>query len=519
MSKNTIIESLKVRLITLDQDLNSLSEIDGYITDYSWADGKASLTLRLGEDVYYRPFMEQFTSKSFQKFEAHFPMDIGISSIIRLKSDTPWTIYRTEYQRTYLGGQSDYYTATNVYYKATNPRNGVAGDNDSIAIRTVMEGSNGNKYVRYIETEAFFLKYSVVDTSSAGDVTIRIGVTNYSSSLGAGFTGDEYMESLASALNSGGITAVYNLDSQRLYVEADPADVNEGYVSGNYDLADGGLVFARSPDSVGVDKILKPVETELFDDPNGAYYAIALVGGSQYQGKTELFLYSYCKRGQYYDPVLGSVRSSGDDRWYLSGIPSNAFPNPAAISFPSTYNGITVNNTTELVEAFGISQSHGPGEIVAPYDSVDKLYVKAGDLLPFNVEDSHLTTGFIYVDGNDIQNNQSSKVLRYFNRYKMSAVHYGVYDEDLGTGVLNDIVELEIHSRPTAIDPTHTEFADLKQSRWELRKGIERDDQVLLAEYELLVSYIDLYMDNIKNDPYQSLLSSIDSSGRRRVVG
>jgi len=245
--------------------------------------------------------------------------------------------------------------------------------------------------------------------------------------------------------------------------------------------------------------VLVPTLKPLFENPNGAYYAMAVIGegGVSHveggKGNQEVIKYAYARLGELWDPRTSSF-VTGESVIYLSGIPTAAYPDP--INF---YGGNPVEEAN-LVEKFSVKHDHKRKSIIAPYGKFDYLFVKANGFVPNSINDPEIGLGLIDT-GREVFNPIDNNTYTTFCRYKITDVFSDVYNKDSGDSkTIDHLLKLQIHSRP--VDSNHVYVT---YSPNELQKDLDEDHPLRIATFDFIVHYMDLHLINLDEELYGDL--------------
>jgi len=238
----------------------------------------------------------------------------------------------------------------------------------------------------------------------------------------------------------------------------------------------------------------------LFPNPNGAYYHYAIMG-EEHDQSIERIAYAYCMQGLVFDPVTSTIKNvvgDGASNYFLSGIPTEAYPDPIGMG---TIPGFA--SVTAFKNACKVKYQHVGFERLAPVNFFDKIFVIANGLLPNDyVNDPELSVGFVYA-GKELKANDNV-AYKVFHRYVIQDVFTDIYDEEIGEGTVHPfILQLNIHSRNP--DPNHTYYAGIPFGNWGLKTNIDYGEPVLLTSYNYILKSMDLNMLNSPEDVLESI--------------
>lgn len=273
------------------------------------------------------------------------------------------------------------------------------------------------------------------------------------------------------------------------------------------------VVFNNSLDvDTGLDYFGDPNErrliyqdTNLFPNPNGAYYGIAILGNDEDQ-LCERIAYGYCLKGKVFVPSIPAivdVDPPDENNYYLSGIPTDFEPDPLGLGSVPGYGTITA-----FKDALKIKYIHQAYERVAPVGFFDKIYVIANGLLPNDYDDDpELSVGFVHASRELKANDDVS--YKVFHRYEISGVFTDIYDEELGEGTVHPfILELSIHTRKP--DPGHVYYANIPFGNWSIKSDLKYGDPVNLVNYNYIMKSMDLNFLNTSDEILSDLIASED---------
>lgn len=498
-------EEASATLRFMEDGGEEVGRIEGYLTDFSHRDGETSFTIRGQSDIISEDVFKYFSWDTFQHVQTMYPYRVNLEPSFTLQSDVPWKLFKKEFRGVELVKQFRLYpvAASGSYFGRMQP--GVRGGR---VTNHVAVNADANAYVRYVLKEAFLLKVGIVDTSYTYQIDIDGTTYSYTFNVADQLAGETDEQTILRELGDAiGVdyTVDYYEETVRLYVQADPSLVSASTLA-----IDAGYLDFWYDDSVaGSEKQLVPENATNFSDGGGTIYKIAVIGNTQDQADYEVFAYSHVEVGQVYDPENSTTLAHPASGNYLifSGIPTDDYPDPISNWSSITALDPSISNVTEFKEKYGINNDHSLGELVSPWGAHDKVFISTNGLSPYSEDDPTLGAGFISF-GETIQNTEKTKNYYYFHRYKIVDIHTNIYDDNIRDGtMLDEVIECEIHNRPTSIDPAHTYSANLKQSRWELPRSITPESQVLLADYEFTVSYIDYDIGYLPEDLYEKVIA------------
>ena len=272
--------------------------------------------------------------------------------------------------------------------------------------------------------------------------------------------------------------------------------------------------------SVADDTYLKEVTTgPLFNNiiKTPSNYAYAIIGNSE-TGTQEIFAYAFCLKGEFWSIDAGSgspgfVTAAGGsaEHYFLSGIPTPEYPDPLGIF-------ATEPEEDAFADEFRIKYYHAPGEICAPSNGVDIIYVDAGNLIPRYENDPDLSTGLLWAgrtvtfdnamsEGSD-SSNTIGRTAKAFSRYHIAEIFEDIYDDINDTGIIPYVLKIEIHNR--TLSPRH--YYAIKFNGfpiYELPAEISPDAKLLVARFDYAMLSMDLPLNNIKEVTYDRLYAKI----------
>ncbi len=268
----------------------------------------------------------------------------------------------------------------------------------------------------------------------------------------------------------------------------------------------------------GLEKILKQqvAAQPLFNNTteNPSVYSYAIVGSSE-TNNSEMIAYAYCLKGRLWlenvdgSPGFISLTGESAEHYYLSGIPTEAYPDPANL----IAGGVEAKE--EFRDKFKIKSTHPPGEVIAQSVAFDQIYVDAGNLIPRHIDDPDLSVGLLWAGrtvtlegslfkGQDTGSSMGRTAMG-FSRYYIAEVIEDVYDDVNFTGIIPFVLRVEIHNRP--LSPRHYYAVDFSSDFpiFELPAEISMDTKLVTARFDYALSYIDLPLNNIREAAYDKV--------------
>ena len=524
-------ETLRVKIYYFDSNNNIKFSVVGYVNEVDRSRGELDMTVRVDNQSESLKLLKRFSFDTFQKFEVLRPRAVNLSSSFNANTSCPWQVFKTSYRSTTLDKQvfRRLNTLTSIRDWGVekiynNPPGGLPEGGEALAIKLSLNGLN--LYDKYVEKDVFFVKLTVLEIGYDYIFTYD-GVTyNYVSV--SGDTSKDILEDFATQLTTAGFPSEYLESEDRLYIEGDPTLLTIQPIPAEFAFEMGYLTLFFDPNTPGSTKRLAKVSANLFQTaainsstgnpfkPSEASlnYYVAVVGSSEAQGQQERVAYLYCLKGKMYHPAIDAFFDLDDDNYYLSGIPTEEYPNPGGTPALVSFAGFDASVTTSalLLEKYGVQNQHLAGEVVAPYNSFDKVYVDANGLSVFDIDDPDLGSGFINFEGKiDLG---AGKEYLTFHRYKMSNIYTAIYDDNKNNGtVFDEVFELEIHNRNVLVDDAHVYYANVLQGLFELRSGDPQvDSNCILGEYNAVVNYMDVHLEGLTTNDVSVL--STDQEAR-----
>lgn len=276
----------------------------------------------------------------------------------------------------------------------------------------------------------------------------------------------------------------------------------------------------------GDETYLKPTDLVLFFQPSAGEYGYAIVGNAE-TGTQEVIAYTHVLKNQI-KPTLSSSSSNvyvSGDWFYLSGIPlspsfSTAFGDEA---YDPAGKFATRAEKLAFAEEYGIKFHHRSGEIIAPLAAFDRLWINAGTLVPRYEDDFDLSVGLIWTGrsvklGNEISlesdpDGLTGRSFKIFSRYRIVSHHEDIYDDVNKTGVIPNVLCLEIHNRP--LSPNHiVALSQREMLQAEISSEISMDTKIAIARMNYKVDHIDISLNSFDFPLYNAIKEIVDAGGQ-----
>lgn len=480
-------EYAETTLFVVGRDGQVLSEVDGYVTDLKHSEGKSDFTFLINDDKADSGYMEFFQEDSFQWFDVFRPFDVEVRPTFALVRDIPWRVFAAELRRTTIDYQKWRLVGRLGGFENEDPIGGLTGSSELSVIKLTISGDNGNRTrVRQLSA-GFFLKVAEL-VPTAGSKTYTFEYNGNTCSFTANDTHDEndILASISSCLSGFLVGNYHDTVKERLWVVGDRT-----LVGGSSTISSTHLSIFYDRDAPASYAVAQEREEEILLDPNGGYYKLAVLGNSEYTTRTELIAYAYCKKGLIWDTASGSLKSTNDDNWYLSGIPTAADPFQAGLGLAEAQSlDPTIVDGADFASRYGIKNEHRPYEFIAEQGKHDVVYIDSAGLVPESLDDPKYGVGFVSF-GDTLDRNGEDIVK--FHRYKLTNTYNNVVDPTFDGTIVETLLKLEINNR--AVDPGHTYAVQALQGGFELpRGGLYEDDPVFIGNWQSTLVRMDVLL-------------------------
>jgi len=422
----------------------------GYMTDMSYAESIASFTIRTDENKANRTFLKQYSYDSFQYFEVLQIKNVVLGKHFTVNEQTPWRVMAREVPRTYLDAQQSTFGGTLYPWFGR----GLNVFPDAPYIRTKTTNNNYSK--RQITT--------TTDLSSYETLSQELTLKDTSTTI---------FPSNPQVVPTAGVTPYYI--------------ANLGNTEGTQ--------------VTGVDV--------------------------PYRTRHEQFKYAYFLKNYVYDWVSNTFLQTNDDQYWFSGIPNGddtATGSTRGARDPIAFYSAD-GDRDDLYANYGIKERHNStpiSEIVSPAGKFDVLWIKSGGQIPYTKEDPEIGVGYLWA-GRTQKHPIRGTDIKVYHRYAMTniptdgldagppyrpatdTVHFirDVYD-DSRADVSYDVLRLEMHNK--FLDPAHIYAVGPPQTpAWEIRKGIDDDDELQLVNFEYIVSHVDIHLTGMDAETFEEV--------------